>query len=66
MLHNESVNIWSHLIGAILVIVLVVYTIIFIKSHRDDIFNLNKLNYEIRETAKPIIDMIPNLHNLTY
>jgi len=27
MIHNESVNVWSHLFGAILFLVLVIYTL---------------------------------------
>jgi hypothetical protein len=67
MLHNESVNIWSHLLGAIFVIVLAIYTTMFITSHKDYLLNLSlqKLHNDIKNTAMPVIDLLPNLHNLT-
>jgi hypothetical protein len=63
MLHNESVNVWSHLIGAIFVILLTIYTTMFIHSHKDYILsiNLNKINNEIRDTAMPILDKLGNI-----
>jgi hypothetical protein len=67
MLHNESVNVWSHLLGAIFVILLTIYTMMFIHSHKDYLLsiNLDKVNSEIKQTAKPVLDMLPNLGNIT-
>lgn len=70
MLHNESVNIWSHLLGSLFVIVLVVYTTIFIKAHKDDLFNnlnlnMTKINEEIKHVTSPVIELLPNFHNIT-
>jgi hypothetical protein len=33
MMHNESVNIWSHLFAAIIVIAIIVYAIVFINPY---------------------------------
>jgi hypothetical protein len=68
MLHNESVNIWSHLLGAMLVITLIVYTTIFIKSHKNELLNvvnLSKVNEEIKSVAKPLLEVLPNLQSIT-
>jgi predicted membrane channel-forming protein YqfA (hemolysin III family) len=65
MLHNESVNVWSHLLGAIFVVLLTIYTTMFIHSHKDYLLSmsLNKINEEIKNTT--IFDMLPNLNNIT-
>ena len=39
-LHNESVNVWSHLLGTITVIILIVYTAIFITSYNIQLGNV--------------------------
>lgn len=39
-LHNESINIWSHLLGAILFICLILYTAIFITNYKTQYFNV--------------------------
>jgi hypothetical protein len=67
MLHNESINVWSHLIGAIVVILLTIYTTMYISSHKDHLLsiNINKINSGIKNTAMPIIDMLPNMNNIT-
>lgn len=67
MIHNESVNIWTHLGGAFLTIFLVFYTAVFIRSHRDEILNLNfsKINSELKNLASPIIDIFPHFENIT-
>ena len=45
ILHNESINIWTHLLGVILVIIFIVYTSIFITSYKTQIMNI-KYNFE--------------------
>jgi len=67
MIHNESVNIWTHLFGAIFILFLVFYTAIFIKSHKDEILNMNfsKFNYELKNMAAPILDVFPHFENIT-
>ena len=41
-LHNESINIWSHLLGAIFFICLILYTAFFINNYRIQYFNVKK------------------------
>jgi hypothetical protein len=71
MLHNESVNIWSHLLGAIFIVCLVVYTNIFIRAHKSEILNMNfrlnltELNEDMKLATQPILKYLPNLHNFT-
>ena len=70
MLHNESVNIWSHLLGVVMVIVFIVYTSIFIKSHKNEIFNtlhlnLTQLNEDLKSVTDPVVRLLPNLQNFT-
>lgn len=64
MVHNESVNVWTHLIGAICVFVLLFYTGMFLHYHREIItdFDFTKLKTEIIELGEPII---PNVSYLT-
>jgi hypothetical protein len=33
VLHNEFVNVWSHILGALFVVLLILYTALYIKSH---------------------------------
>ncbi len=40
MIHNELINVWSHLIGALIVLTLVFHTAIYVKSHKDEIIEL--------------------------
>lgn len=68
ILHNESVNIWSHLLGVLMVIVFICYTTVYISSHKDEIFpslNMTSLNEEIKHVTEPVIKMVFNLKNLT-
>jgi predicted membrane channel-forming protein YqfA (hemolysin III family) len=70
MLHNESVNIWSHLIGSMLVILLVLYTATYIKSHKDDLLmslhlNVTGISEEIKAVANPVLEKLPNIYNIT-
>ena len=39
-LHNESINIWSHLFGAIFFICLICYTAIFITNYKTQFYNI--------------------------
>ena len=50
MLHNETINIWSHLIASILVICLIIYTILKINSIeiiKNYLFQLNNISSKI-------------------
>lgn len=53
MIHNESVNIWSHFIGALAVAVLIFYTALFVHNYKDQIkekytFHLDKFLGELK------------------
>ena len=68
ILHNESVNIWSHLLGVLMVVVFICYTTVYITSHKDQIFpsiNMTSLNEEIKHVTEPVLKLLPNLQNLT-
>ncbi len=60
MVHNETVNVWSHLVGAILIIVCIFYTAVFIHYHKEIItdFDFTKLNSEIKDLTDPIFPKI--------
>ena len=47
-LHNESVNIWSHLIGAIFFICLIWYTAIFITNYKTQFYSVKNRIKQIR------------------
>jgi predicted membrane channel-forming protein YqfA (hemolysin III family) len=67
MIHNESVNIWTHLFGAFFIIYLVIYTATYIDSHKDMITKLDfkRFNTELNNLAHPIIDIFPRFDNFT-
>jgi len=67
MIHNESVNIWTHLFGALFIIFLVIYTATYMDSHKDMITKLDfkKFNSELKNLATPIIDIFPRFENFT-
>ena len=57
MVHNESINVWTHLIGAATIFLLIFYTVIFFKSHTEIItnFDFSKVSQEIKNLSKPIL-----------
>lgn len=69
ILHNESVNVWTHLIATILFISLFFYTAIFISRHWTVVDDLqSKLDYvrnEIISLKIPISENIPSFENMT-
>ena len=69
ILHNESVNVWTHLIATILFISLFFYTAIFISRHWTVVDDLqSKLDYvrnEIISLKIPISENIPSFENIT-
>jgi predicted membrane channel-forming protein YqfA (hemolysin III family) len=67
MIHNESVNIWTHLVGALFIIFLVIYTANYIDSHRNILTKLdfNKFKSELKNLATPITDIFPRFNNFT-
>jgi hypothetical protein len=74
MIHNESVNIWTHLIGAILVVFLIAYTAIEIKANKSELIDLldNKwttINHDFINYTEPLLHKIhsfPSFMNLTH
>lgn len=56
MIHNESINVWTHLLGAIFVFILLFYTALFFHHHREIItnFDFSKLNNELTDMTQPI------------
>lgn len=67
MIHNESVNIWTHLFGAFFIIFLIIYTATSIESHRDVLTKLDfkRFNNELKNMAHPVIDVFPRFENFT-
>jgi len=69
MLHNESVNIWTHLLGTIIIVCLIIYTSIFISANKGQIIHIldNKwtmINEEFKNFKEPLLDKIHNLPSL--
>ena len=62
ILHNESVNVWSHVIGAFFVIILIFYTGIYIGSCKTKIINSFNENYysKYENLRKNITEMTQN------
>ena len=69
MVHNESVNVWTHLIGLILIFILFFYTAIFISNHNFFIEEIQGkfkgIKTELESYATPIWDKVPSIENLT-
>jgi hypothetical protein len=61
MVHNELINVWSHLLGALLILILVIHTAVYIKSHKNEIYEIldnkwDSFNDEMRTMASPLIE----------
>jgi adiponectin receptor len=69
MIHNESVNVWTHLIGSIFIIVLFLYTALFIKTRYFDVENMQDkfgfIKSEINNLKTPLLDTIHYFDNIT-
>ena len=72
ILHNELINIWSHLLGALFFIALIFYSIFFITNYKAQlkiiktdlsrtIKNLNTLSNEEKYSIQPLIDSVNEL-----
>lgn len=66
-LHNESVNVWTHFIGAITAIILIAYTAIFITSYRGKIMQMVDINKhyevisnEIKDFRNTVLHTLPD------
>ena len=66
MLHNESVNVWSHLIGAIFFFFLIWYTTIFITNLQTQISNIRSDASSVANKAKELKEQSPILMNNIY
>ena len=70
MLHNESVNVWSHLFGVFMVLILATYTAMYVQSHKKELLqslhlNMTDLSEEIRHVTDPVLSMIPKMGNFS-
>ena len=66
MCHNETINIWTHLLSAIFFFALLFYTSIFITNYKSQ---LNKLKNDItlvEQKVESLYDESPNVMNNTY
>ena len=66
MCHNETINIWSHILSAIFFFALLFYTSIFISNYKSQ---LNKLKNDItlvEQKVESLYDESPNVMNNTY
>lgn len=59
ILHNELVNIWTHLIGALLVIFLILYIAFCLKPSIPNI--KNEIQNDIQKIVSPIYEEIKNI-----
>ena len=66
MIHNESVNIWSHLIGAIFFFFMIWYTIIFITNLQTQISNIRSDASLYSNKARELKDEFPDIMNNIY
>ena len=57
MIHNESINVWTHFFGALLVIFLVFYTIFYFQINKEFIhnFNFDKFKSEFHHLTDPVM-----------
>ena len=61
IIHNESVNVWSHLIGAIFFFFMIWYTIIFITNLQTQISNIRSDATLFANKAKELKDEDPDM-----
>ena len=55
-LHNETVNVWSHILGMLFVIVLIFYTAIFITSHSTQLSTITSHFNKLTSFTQPILN----------
>ena len=66
LIHNESVNVWSHLIGAIFFFFMILYTIIFITNIQTQISNIRSDASLFANKAKELKNEYPDIMNNIY
>jgi hypothetical protein len=72
MVHNELINVWSHLLGALLIFILVIHTSLYIKSHKTELYQMidnkwDSFNEEIKTITSPLMEGFPSFsfNNIT-
>ncbi len=66
VLHNETVNVWSHLIGAISFFFLIWYTTVFITNLQTQISNIRSDASSLANKAKGLREQSPIIMNNIY
>ena len=66
MIHNETVNVWSHLIGAIFFFFLIWYTTVFITNLQTQVSNIRSDASLIANKAKELNEASPDIMNNIY
>jgi len=59
MLHNELVNIWTHLIGALFIVFLVLYIAVYLKPRFPEL--KQEFQGKVNQYFSPIYEGIQNL-----
>ena len=57
--HNETMNVWSHLLGTLIAIVFIFYTFIFVSSCSETVLkylDYEKMTYDINDVISPWIE----------
>lgn len=57
--HNETMNVWSHLLGTLIAIVFIFYTFIFVSSYSETVLkylDYEKMTYDINDVISPWIE----------
>ena len=66
MWHNETINIWSHLLGALFFFALIFYTEIFITNFRTQLTNIRKDLSLLEEKVEFLHNQSPNITDEMY
>ena len=66
IIHNESMNVWSHLIGAIFFFFLIWYTTIFITNLQTQVSNIRSDASFVANKAKELKENYPDVMNNIY
>ena len=66
IIHNETVNVWSHLLGAIFFFFLIWYTVIFITNLQTQVSNIRSDASSVAYKAKELKDKSPDIMNNIY
>ena len=66
IIHNETVNVWSHLIGACSFFLLIWYTVIFITNLQTQISNIRSDASTLADKAKELREQYPDIMKNIY